>query len=181
MKICFILASVIIATAAVSSAASTNTPATVTLIVCSDARTGRLVRGVVRPASTVSRKPDPQIELPANTEPPAAFAGLVDRISEKHDVDRDLVNSVIRVESNYNPLAVSNKGALGLMQLVPATARRFGVANSFNPAENVEGGVRYLKYLLQHYNGDHHLALAAYNAGEGTVERYRGVPPFAET
>lgn len=181
MRICFILASVIIATAAVSSAASTNTPATVTLIVRSDARTGRLVRGVVRPASTVSRKPDPQIELPANTEPPAAFAGLVDRISEKHDVDRDLVNSVIRVESNYNPLAVSNKGALGLMQLVPSTARRFGVTNSFNPAENVEGGVRYLKYLLEHYNGNHHLALAAYNAGEGTVERYQGVPPFAET
>jgi hypothetical protein len=64
---------------------------------------------------------------------------------------------------------------------VPSTARRFGVANSFNPTENVEGGVRYLKYLLGHYNGDHRLALAAYNAGEGTVEHYRGVPPFPET
>ena len=181
MRICFILSSVIIATAAVSSAASTNAAATVTLIVRSDARTGRLVRGVARPASALSRKPDPQIELPASTEAPAAFASLVDRISEKHDVDRDLVNSVIRVESNYNPLAVSNKGALGLMQLVPSTARRFGVSNSFNAAENVEGGVRYLKYLLEHYNGDHHLALAAYNAGEGTVERYGGVPPFPET
>jgi soluble lytic murein transglycosylase-like protein len=181
MRICFILASVIIATGAVSSAASTNSPATVTLIVKSDARTGRLVRGVARPASTFTRKTDPQIELPASTEAPAAFASLVDRISEKHDVDRDLVNSVIRVESNYNPLAISNKGALGLMQLIPSTARRFGVSNSFNPAENVEGGVRYLKYLLEHYNGDHHLALAAYNAGEGTVERYGGVPPFAET
>lgn len=169
------------ATATVSSASSTNTPATVTLIVRSDARTGRLVRGIARSASTPSRKPDPQIELPASTEAPAAFASLVDRISEKHEVDRDLVNSVIRVESNYNPLAISNKGALGLMQLVPSTARRFGVSNSFNPAENVEGGVRYLKYLLEHYNGDHHLALAAYNAGEGTVERYGGVPPFPET
>jgi soluble lytic murein transglycosylase-like protein len=181
MRICFILSSVIIATAAGLSAASTSAPATVTLIVRSDARTGRLVRGVARPASALSRKSNPQIELPAIPEAPAAFANLVDRISEKHDVDRDLVNSVIRVESNYNPLAVSNKGALGLMQLVPSTARRFGVSNSFNPAENVEGGVRYLKYLLEHYNGDHHLALAAYNAGEGTVERYGGVPPFAET
>jgi soluble lytic murein transglycosylase-like protein len=136
---------------------------------------------VARPASTLSHKPNPQIELPPSTETPSAFANLVDRIAEKHEVDRDLVNSVIRIESNYNPLAVSNKGALGLMQLVPSTARRFGVSNSFNPAENVEGGVRYLKYLLEHYNGDHRLALAAYNAGEGTVERYGGVPPFPET
>jgi soluble lytic murein transglycosylase-like protein len=88
---------------------------------------------------------------------------------------------MISVESNYNPLAVSTKGALGLMQLVPSTARRFGVADAFNPAQNVEGGVRYLKYLLDHYNGDHRLALAAYNAGEGTVERFGGIPPFAET
>ena len=67
------------------------------------------------------------------------------------------------------------------MQLIPTTARRFGVSNSFNPTQNVDAGVRYLKYLLDHYNGDHRLALAAYNAGEGTVERYRGVPPFPET
>ena len=118
----------IIATAAPSLGASTNTPATVTLIVRSDARSGRLVRGMARPAPALSPKPNPQIELPANTEAPKAFASLVDRISEKHDVDRDLVNSVIRVESNYNPLAVSNKGALGLMQLIPSTARRFGVS-----------------------------------------------------
>ena len=181
MRNCFILSSVIIATAAVSSAASTNTPATVTLIVRSDVRTGRLVRSVARPTAILSRKPNPQIELPASPEAAPPFASLVDRMAEKHEVDRDLVDSVIRIESNYNPLAVSNKGALGLMQLVPSTARRFGVSNSFNPAENVEGGVRYLKYLLGHYNGDHRLVLAAYNAGEGTVERYGGVPPFPET
>ena len=106
---------------------------------------------------------------------------MVDQIAERHEVDRDLVHSVIRVESNYNPFAISEKGALGLMQLYPSTARRFGVSDAFNPAQNVDGGVRYLKYLLEHYKGDRHLALAAYNAGEGTVERFGGIPPYRET
>jgi len=91
-----------------------------------------------------------------------------------------LVHSVIQAESNYNPLAVSPKGAQGLMQLMPSTARRFGVANSFNFAENIEGGVRYLRYLLTLF-GDQKLAVAAYNAGEEAVIRHGGVPPYAET
>jgi len=154
----------------------------VTLVVRADARTGRLVRSVARTSRVKPEATTPQIELPpAPTEAPEAFARLVDEIAGRHAVDRDLVHSVISVESNYNPLAISNKGALGLMQLVPSTARRFGVSDAFNPAQNVEGGVRYLRYLLDHYNGNHRLALAAYNAGEGTVERFGGVPPFAET
>jgi len=182
MRNCFILSSVILASAAVLTAASLDNPSSVTLIVRSDPRTGKLVRGMAKQPRAIAGKTAPQIELPpASEDAPRPFANLVDSIAERHEVDRDLVHSMIRVESNYNPLAVSSKGALGLMQLVPSTARRFGVSDSFDPVENVEGGVRYIKYLLNHYNGDHRLALAAYNAGEGTVERYGGVPPFPET
>ena len=140
------------------------------------------MRSVAGQAARNLKSSPPQIELPPeSSEVPAAFAKLVDQIAARHAVDRDLVHSMISVESNYNPMAISNKGALGLMQLVPSTARRFGVSDAFDPEQNVEGGVRYLKYLLDLYNGDHRLALAAYNAGEGTVERFGGVPPFAET
>ena len=182
MRKCFILSSVITASAVFLSAATVNNRAPVLVIVRSDMRTGRLVRSLARPARAVPEKATAQIELPASVQAaPPALATLVDDIAQRHDVDRDLVHSMIQVESNYNPFAVSNKGALGLMQLVPSTARRFGVADVFNPAQNVEGGVRYLKYLLDLYEGDNRLALAAYNAGEGTVERYGGVPPFRET
>jgi soluble lytic murein transglycosylase-like protein len=91
-----------------------------------------------------------------------------------------LVDSVIQVESNYDPFAVSPKGAQGLMQLMPETAKRFGVKDIFDPKQNIEGGVRYLKFLQETFK-DERLALAAYNAGEGAVERYGSVPPYPET
>ena len=110
-----------------------------------------------------------------------SFDKLIEQVALDYEIRPSFVHAVIKAESNYNPRAVSPKGALGLMQLVPKTARRFGVANAFNPVENVEGGVRYLRYLLDLYNSDVRLALAAYNAGEGAVDRYRGVPPYSET
>ena len=106
---------------------------------------------------------------------------LVSRLARRHGVDPRLVHAVIRQESNYDWLAISHKGARGLMQLMPGTANRFGVKDIFDPAENVEGGVKYLRHLLDRYDGDFSLALAAYNAGEGAVDRFGGIPPFRET
>ena len=158
-------------------------------VVSADQRTGRLVRSVVvttrRDApGTVVR---PTAPAPASSAPPApvnsapAIAEAVERAATQHSLPPELIHSVIKVESNYNPTAVSPKGALGLMQLIPATARRFGVVDAFDPADNIQGGARYLRYLLDLYRGDYPLALAVYNAGEGAVAKYGAVPPYPET
>jgi soluble lytic murein transglycosylase-like protein len=108
--------------------------------------------------------------------------GLIIASAARNQLDPVLVYSVMHQESAFNPRAVSRKGARGLMQVIPATATRFGVRNIFNPQQNIEAGARYLRFLLDTYEGDVNLALAAYNAGEGNVERYnKQVPPFRET
>ncbi|HKS24046.1 MAG TPA: lytic transglycosylase domain-containing protein [Thermoanaerobaculia bacterium] len=106
---------------------------------------------------------------------------LIIEASKKFDVDAALVSAVIHAESDFNPREYSNKGAQGLMQLMPGTAIRFGVTNAWDPAANVYGGVRYLRWLLKTFDGNADLAVAAYNAGEGNVWKYNGVPPFRET
>jgi hypothetical protein len=106
---------------------------------------------------------------------------MVSGAGQRHQIDPDFINSVIRAESGFNNRAVSKKGAQGLMQLMPQTASHLGVANSFDPNSNVEGGTKYLRELLEKYNYDVPKALAAYNAGPGRVDRYRGVPPYFET
>jgi soluble lytic murein transglycosylase-like protein len=106
---------------------------------------------------------------------------LILKSAQKHGMDPALIKAVIRAESNFNHQAVSPKGARGLMQLMPATASSLQVDDSFHPEKNIDGGVRYLRYLLRLFNGDLRLALAAYNAGEKAVLRYGGIPPYRET
>jgi hypothetical protein len=145
-----------------------------------------------RSASILGMTAKPSIYLPPET----SFTGknrpglnldrdgaekLVREAAERHRIDPALVRAVIETESNWNPSAISRKGAVGLMQLIPTTAQRFGVNDMYSPQQNVDAGVRYLKTLLERYNGNLDLALAAYNAGEGAVDRAHGIPSFRET
>jgi len=110
-----------------------------------------------------------------------AHARLVQRLAPRFDVDARLALAIVRAESNFNPGARSPRNAMGLMQLIPDTAERFGVRDAFDPEQNVRGGLAYLKWLIARYDGDIARVASAYNAGEGTVDRYGGVPPYAET
>lgn len=140
--------------------------------------------GVIEIAADDLVSVEPEQSFPANPPAPissAPYGNLIHAAAERHGVNEKLITHVIAAESNFNPRAVSRKKALGLMQLLPQTAARYSVANVFDPAQNIDAGTHYLRDLLERYQGNLTLALAAYNAGPDTVERYRGVPPFAET
>jgi soluble lytic murein transglycosylase-like protein len=117
----------------------------------------------------------------ASSVNPAEYEQLIKNCSEKYGVNQSLVKAVIHAESGYNANAVSSKGASGLMQLMPATAKSLNVADRFNPKDNVDGGVKYLRFLLDTFRGDVSLAVAAYNAGLNNVAKYGGIPPYNET
>lgn len=139
-----------------------------------------------RRGSTISPRPVASLgSAPTAKEtsasPPDRLERMVRESAERHKVDPALVKAVISTESSWNPLAVSHKGAVGLMQVIPGTAQRFGVGNPWDPVQNVEAGTMYLKSLLDRYNGDLTKSLAAYNAGEHAVDKSGGVPPYYET
>jgi len=153
-------------------------------------------RPVPKPTKPPEPTPGPVVKIPATgkVSPPASpesfaeeqgnrqkITEMIREVSARYRVDPSLVRAVIETESNWNSTAVSRKGALGLMQLHPATAQKLGVNNAFDPKENLDGGVRYLHMLLERYNGDLDKALAAYNAGPGAVDRAGGIPRFRET
>lgn len=176
--ICFLVAIAMLAASPMRAAGSDRgsaaapapgNPSSQRVVVRVDPRTGKLVR---------SPAPAP-VQAPVPKHKPEISA-LAEQAARAHQVDPALVDSVIQVESNYNPYAVSSKGAEGVMQLMPPTARMLGVSNSFDPQQNIEAGVKYLKYLQDLYKDDR-LALAAYNAGPAAVEKYKWVPPIRET
>ena len=123
----------------------------------------------------------PKASAAGDVAAPADINAAIEQAAARHNVDPNLVRAVIKVESNFNPHAVSRTGAMGLMQLMPVTARELKVSNPFDPAQNVDAGVRHLRHLLDDFGGDVRLTLAAYNAGAGAVWRSSGVPPYSET
>jgi soluble lytic murein transglycosylase-like protein len=121
------------------------------------------------------------LEFSATDRRRTEFLVAIYEMAPKYDLDPALVREVVRAESNFNAVALSPKGAIGLMQLIPSTAKRFGVEDPFKPIDNLRGGMAYLQWLLRRFDGNLRLALAGYNAGEAAVERYGGVPPYPET
>jgi soluble lytic murein transglycosylase-like protein len=131
--------------------------------------------------ASASQRSSREANAISSSNMPSAYVDIINNACDRHGIDPALVHAVVKVESDFNPYALSRKGAMGLMQLMPQTAVDLNVRNSFNPHDNIDGGVRYLRYLIDRYEGNLSLALAAYNSGETAVKRWGTIPPFRET
>jgi soluble lytic murein transglycosylase-like protein len=132
-------------------------------------------------AAARSARPTAPAPPASSADIPSIYLDIINSACDRHGVDPSLVHALVKVESDFNPYALSRKGAMGLMQLMPQTAVDMNIKNTFNPIENIDGGVKYLRYLIDRYEGNLSLALAAYNSGEMAVKRWGTVPPFKET
>lgn len=177
MRACLIAGCLVPVGAGALAAAGPGGSASVRSVVRTDEQ-HRLVRRMAVVATPGTTRRDALAQLGMS---PADIDNLIHRLAADNGLDPALVQAVVHVESGYDPFAVSPKGARGLMQLMPQTARGLSVRNSFSPVQNIEGGVRHLKALIERFGGDTEKALAAYNAGAGAVDKHGGIPPYRET
>lgn len=144
---------------------------------------GRIVVSNIAADNRFVLKESKRVEFKSSgsTEVPSGYLAKIKKLARKYDIKETLILAVAKAESSFNPFAVSHKGAVGIMQLMPDTAKQYGVFNRYNADQNLDAGARHLKYLYEKYDGALHLTLAAYNAGEEAVAKYGGVPPYEET
>lgn len=143
-----------------------------------------VIQNIGEKAEEVEQLTKESVELKSKIDLKAQSANvdeLIETFGEKYGIDSDFIKAIIKQESGFNPKATSKKGAMGLMQLMPKTAESLGVLDAYNPSQNIEGGVKYLKSLLDKYGDNKEMALAAYNAGPGAIKKYGGIPPYKET